>query len=195
MGAETLTSDWLPASGPLTVADLERTPDDGRKYELVDGVLTVSPAPVIPHQVVVLELAVVLNAALPDDLAIVPGPGLRMSEITELIPDLVVVRSEELAGPRLTAPPLLAVEVRSRSTALFDMNTKKAVYERFGIPSYWVVVPHREKPAVIVFELNRGGYKQVAHVIGDEGFEAERPFPVRIVPSQLVVRLRGCFAG
>jgi len=189
MGAVTLTSDWPPASGPLTVADLERTPDDGRKYELVDGVLTVSPAPLIPHQVVVHELAVLLDAALPDDLAIVPGPGLQMSEITELIPDLVVVRREDLAAPRLTAPPLLAVEVRSRSTALFDMNTKKAVYERFGIPSYWVVVPDRDKPALIAFELNRGSYEQIAHVTRDDGFETERPFPVRIVPSQLVSRL------
>ena len=189
MGAVSLTNDWPLATGPLTVADLERTPDDGRKYELVDGVLTVSPAPLIPHQVVVHELAVVLNGALPDDLAIVPGPGLRMSEITELIPDLVVVSREELAGPRLTAPPLLAVEVRSQSTALFDMNTKKAVYERFAIPSYWVVVPDREKPAVIVFELSRGSYEQVAHVTRDDSFEAERPFPVRIVPSQFVVRL------
>ena len=78
-----------------------------------------SPAPFIPHQVVLQELAVVLHAALPDNLAIVPGPGVRMSDITELMPDLVVVSREELAGPRLTTPPLLAVEVRSRSTALF----------------------------------------------------------------------------
>ena len=69
------------------------------------------------------------------------------------------------------------------------MNTKKAVYERFGIPSYWVVVPDREKPAVIVFELSRGSYEQVAHVTGDDGFQAERPFPVTVVPSQLVSRL------
>ena len=189
MGAVTLTSDWPPASGPLTVADLEQTPDDRRKYELVDGVLTVSPAPLVPHQVVLHELAVVLHAVLPDDLAIVPGPGLRMSQITELIPDLVVVRREELAGPRLTAPPLLAVEVRSRSTALFDMNTKKAVYERFGIASYWVIVPDREKPAVIAFELSRGSYEQVAHVAGDEPFLAGVPFPLTVVPSRLVARL------
>src|SRR5258708_32660670 len=168
MGAVTLTSDWPPASGPLPVAALELTPDDGRKYELVDGVLTVSPAPLIPHQVVLHELAVVLPAVLPDDLPTVPGPGLRMSQITELIPDLVVVRREELAGPRLTAPPLLAVEVRSRSTALFDMNTKKAVHDRFGIASYWAVVRDREKPAVIALELSHGSYEQVAHAVGDD---------------------------
>jgi Uma2 family endonuclease len=185
----TLTDDWPAATAPLTVADLDRTPNDGRRYELLDGVLTVSPAPLVPHQVVLFELAVMLHAVLPDELAIVPGPGVRMSDITELIPDLVVVGRQELARPRLTTPPLLAVEILSRSTALFDMNTKKAVYERFGIASYWVVVPDRDKPSLIVFELNDSIYEQVADVSGDDRFQAERPFPVRIVPSQLVVRL------
>ena len=46
-----------------------------------------------------------------------------------------------MAGAKLTAPPLLVAEVRSPSTAVFDLNTKKAVYERFGIESYWIVVP------------------------------------------------------
>ena len=98
MGAVTLTSDWPPADGPLTVADLERTPDDGRRYELVDGVLIVSPAPLIPHQVVLHELAVLLDASLPEDLAVVPGVGVRMSDTTELVPDLVVVHRADLAG-------------------------------------------------------------------------------------------------
>jgi Uma2 family endonuclease len=112
-----------------------------------------------------------------------------MSDITELIPDLTVVRRAVLAEVRLTEPPLLAVEVRSPSTAVFDMNTKKAVYERFGITSCWVVVPDREKPSVVAFELSNDTYKRVAHVTGDEPFRAERPFPVTVVPSDLVARL------
>jgi len=189
MGAVTVTSDWPPAPGPLTVADLERTPDDGRRYELVDGVLVVSPAPLVPHQVVLHKLAVLLEEALPDEFDIVPGPGIQMSDITELVPDLAVVRQEQLSGRRITSPPVLAVEVRSRSTALFDMNTKKAVYERFGIESYWIVVPDRERPELLAFELRGGTYKQIAHVVGDEEFRAVRPFGVRIVPARLVARL------
>jgi Uma2 family endonuclease len=77
-----------------------------------------------------------------------------------------VVRRGDLAGVWLTEP-LLAVEVRSPSTALFDMNTKRAVYERFGIVSYWVVVPDREKPSVIAFELSNDTYKRVARVSGE----------------------------
>lgn len=190
MGAVTLTSDWPPAGGPMTVADLDRTPDDGRRYELVDGVLVVSPAPLIPHQVVLHELEVELRSALPDDLAIVPGVGLRMSDVTELVPDLVVVLRDDLAGVRLTRPPLLAVEVRSRSTALFDMNIKKAVYERFGISSYWIVVPDRDHPAVSAYELRDGSYELVDDVADDEEFRALKPFAVTIVPSRLVAWLR-----
>jgi len=189
MGAVTVTSDWPPADGPLTVADLERTPDDGRRYELVDGVLIVSPAPLIPHQVVLLELAVLLDASLPDDLAVVPGVGVRMSEITELVPDLVVVHRADLAGPKLTLPPVLAVEVRSRSTALFDLNTKKAVYERYGIGSYWIVVPDRERPALLAFELRNGRYQEVAQAVGDDQFTTQRPFAVSVVPAKLGARL------
>lgn len=56
-----------PPAGPMTVADLDQLPDDGRRYELIDGMLFVSPAPVIAHQVVLLELAVLLRAACPAD--------------------------------------------------------------------------------------------------------------------------------
>lgn|SRR5215472_505414 len=189
MGAVTMTSDWLRGTGPLTVADLDRTPDDGRRYELVDGVLIVSPAPLIPHQVVLHELAVLLDASLPDDLAVVPGVGVRMSATTELVPDLVVVHRADLAGPKLTLPPVLAVEVRSRSTVLFDMNTKKAVYERYGIGSYWIVVPDRERAALLAFELRDGRYQEIAQVVGDDEFTTQRPFPVSVVPAKLVARI------
>src|SRR5215472_13389592 len=110
MGAVTMTSDWLGGTGPLTVADLDRTPDDGRRYELVDGVLIVSPAPIVDHQVVVHKLAVLLEAALPDEFDVVPGPGVRMSEVTEVVPDLAVVRQEQLAGRWIASAPVLAVE-------------------------------------------------------------------------------------
>jgi len=66
-------------------------PDDGRRYELVDGVLLVSPAPRVPPQVVLLRLSVQLDQTRPPGLFVVPGPGVRMSDDTELIPDLVVV--------------------------------------------------------------------------------------------------------
>jgi Uma2 family endonuclease len=189
MGVMTIADAW-PAVGQLfTVDDLDRTPDDGRRYQLVDGMLIVSPAPSVQHQVVLMELGAQLHQACPRGLSVVPGPGVRMSADTELIPDLVVARFDQLAGRRMTRPPLLAVEIQSPSTALFDLNTKKAVYERFGIESYWIVVPDVDQPELIVFELRDGGYEQVAHITGDEPFRAKRPFAVEIVPSRLAAGL------
>jgi Uma2 family endonuclease len=90
---------------------------------------------------------------------------------------------------RITRPPLLAVEIQSPSTALFDLNTKQAVYERFSVPSYWMVVPHVDQPELIAFELHDGRYRQVAHVTHNKPFRAQKPFPVEITPSRLVTKL------
>jgi Uma2 family endonuclease len=189
MVAMTIAEPW-PAAGQLfTVEDLDRMPDDGRRYELVDGVLIVSPAPGIPQEEVLGELLVQLRQACPRGLAAVPGPGVRMSVDTELIPDLVVIRQDQLAETRVSRSPLLAVEIQSPSTALFDLNTKKAVYERFSVESYWIVVPHVDWPELIAFELRDGRYQEVAHVTGGKPFRAQQPFPVEIVPSRLVAGL------
>jgi Uma2 family endonuclease len=85
--------------------------------------------------------------------------------------------------------PLLAVEVLSPSTRLYDLNTKKSAYERMGVASYWVVEP-TEPGSLTAFELVDGRYQQVAHVCGDEPFVAERPFPVTMVPARLLDGLR-----
>jgi Uma2 family endonuclease len=189
MGVMTIAEAWPDTGQLFTVDDLERMPDDGRRYELVDGVLMVSPAPTVPHQVVQLQLGIVLQASCPGHLGVVPGPGVRMSDDTELIPDLVVVDRDQLRARRVTRTPLLAVEIQSPSTALFDLNTKKAVYERFSIGSYWIVVPDADQPELTAFELREGHYQQVAHVSGGQPFRALQPFPVEIVPARLVADL------
>jgi Uma2 family endonuclease len=112
-----------------------------------------------------------------------------MSGSTELIPDVVVVKLADLAGPHLITPPMLAVEVRSPGTALFDLNTKKAAYERFGVRSYWIVVPDPDQPELTAFELRDGRYEVVAQVAGDTVFGTELPFAVEVVPSRLVASL------
>jgi len=181
----------VPAQGrPFTVAELDQIPDDGRRYELLDGALVVSPRPGNPHQVVAFTLAKALDRACPPEWLVVPEPAVQISRKTEFDPDLAVIQQEHANAAKCTEPPLLVVEVRSPSTVLIDLNRKKAAYERFGVGSYWVVVPDRDKPEVIVFELRDGRYKDAAHVVGDEVFAAERPFPVEVIPSRLVAGLQ-----
>lgn len=187
----TATVDPFPdGSAPLTVHDLGGMPDDGRRYELIDGVLLVSPAPGWRHQKIVIRLGGMLEGLCPPefDVLVAPFAVHDGSETLELQPDVLVGRFEDFTERDLPAPPVLAVEVLSPSTALHDRNTKKAAYERMGVASYWVIDP--DGPSLTAFELDdEGRYQDVAKVAGDEPFDARRPFAVRVVPSALLGRL------
>lgn len=175
---------------PFTRADLEDMPDDGRRYEIIDGVLIVSAAPGRVHQRAAFALARLLFAACPRDFEVLPAPfAVGLAEDTELQPDVVVARVADLTDKDLPAAPALAVEVLSHSTRLIDLNLKKERLRRAGTPAYWVFDPVA-RPAearLIAWELTRAGaYRQIADVRGDEAFEAAVPFPVRVVPAEQV---------
>jgi Uma2 family endonuclease len=194
MSAVTIASAWPKPGQPFTVEDLEQMPDDGRRYELIDGMLIVSPAAGPPHQRVAFLLGIVLEEACPDDLVVFGGPvNVRFSFRSALEPDVVVARVADVEGARarLTSTPVLVAEVLSPDSVLRDLNLKKAAYERFGIPSYWVVDPDLDRPALRAFELDdHGVYGEAACVTGAGTFRAVRPFSVEIVPDRLVAKLR-----
>jgi Uma2 family endonuclease len=178
---------WPPAGQLFTVEELDRMPDDGRRYELLDGVLIVSPRPRLLHQEAASELLVQLRAACPSHLSVIAEPAVLLTRITEFDPDLVVIRRELLREAKVTEPPLLIVEVRSPSTALIDLNRKKAAYEEFGVPSYWIVDPDPDRPDLTVFELSPDGrYSEIGCAHGATTFRALKPFAVDIVPARLV---------
>jgi Uma2 family endonuclease len=178
----------LPADRPLTVADLDLTPDDGCRYELDDGVLVVSPAPVTIHQRVLHRLEFLLETACPPEFELLPGPGVVMSEIQYRIPDLVVVRSDTvgLTDKNVSRPPELVVEIASPSTASYDRGRKKTVYAEFGVPAYWIVVPDPDQPSLTAYRLARGTYTEAGRAVGEQRFATATPFPVEIVPAALV---------
>ncbi|MGV9299600.1 MULTISPECIES: Uma2 family endonuclease [Amycolatopsis] len=180
--------EYPPGSDPMTVHDLEGMPQDGRRYELIDGTLLVSPAPGLRHQTIGYRLYGVLDAACPEELFVVGAPfAVHVGDRIELQPDVLVGRTEDFTAKDLPVPPVLAVEVLSPSTSIHDLNTKKALYERLGVPSYWVIDPVTAELAV--FELDEDGrYRQVAKTAGAEVFEAQRPFSVRVVPEELIGR-------
>src|ERR1035437_5619852 len=111
MNVVTISQAW-PAAG------LARMPVDGRRYELLDGALVVSPRPTTIHQVVAGRLYGLLSGACPEGLCVVPEPAVELGPQTEFDPDLVVVRMDQIGGAKFTEPPLLVVEIRSPSTAL-----------------------------------------------------------------------------
>jgi Uma2 family endonuclease len=82
---------------------------------------------------------------------------------------------------------LLAVEILSPSTRTTDLILKRDLYERAGVASYWILDP--EDAVLTVLELVSGRYVERVVVKDEEVFEAELPFPVRIVPAELVRRV------
>jgi Uma2 family endonuclease len=188
MGAMTV-STGLPFGRPLTVDDLESLPDDGHRYELLDGTLLVTPGPAWEHQAIGLALAFRLEQACPSGVRVLVAPFAVTFGLadTELQPDVFVARYTDMRHKNLPAVPVLAVEVLSPSTTLVDRNLKKAAYERFGVESYWIVDPLRR--TLTAFELVDGSYAEVAHLQPDHVHDFQRPFPVHISMHDLCRKL------
>lgn len=179
------TMTTLPFGRPLTRADLKDLPDDGHRYELVDGVLIVSPGPQLPHQDVVGNLFLLLRAACPPHLKVVLAPFVvALADDTEVQPDLLVAERTQFTRKELPGPPLLAIEVLSPSTRRIDLFLKRDRFQTAGVPFYWLVDP--DTPSIIVLELVDGAYAEVARAEGTLAADVTRPYPMRVVPADLL---------
>jgi len=131
------TSEW-------TYAEYARLPDDGNRYEVIDGEVCVTPAPGPKHQEVAANLFFLLRAHVTQqrvgkmlwdvDLLFLSGQYLR--------PDMVFVPAASLGGITdrgVESPPGLVVEVLSPHSRRIDLALKPLRYRDFGIPEYWVV--------------------------------------------------------
>ena len=141
-----------PAQGEWTYDDYARLPDDGNRYEVIRGVLYVTPAPNYRHQFVIMNLAASFHEFLAErELGVVlPAPFdiLLPREIASPVePDLVVFRSGNIpdwGAKNFAGVPDLVVEVLSPSTRGRDRRIKLRAYEEAGVPGgweYWLVDP------------------------------------------------------
>ena len=170
-------TDW-------TVDDLDRLPDDGLRYELLDGTLLVSPAPSRLHQRAVLEVGHLLRGVCSEGLEVAVAPlDWQPDHRTSLQPDLLVLANRDLASPAAEAT-MLAVEVLSPSSRRKDAVYKFSKYQDEGVPSYWIIDP--DAPSITAYELVDGRYVVVGEVTGAATLTLERPFPVRITPADLI---------
>ena len=180
----------LTEERPFTVDDLDGIPDDGHRYELVDGMLFVSAAPGWLHQRAVVRLTTLLDRMCPPGFEVLTAPfAVQFGERTRLQPDIVVTESRHFSLRGLYVPPLLAVEVLSDSTRMYDEHTKRHVFERAGTPSFWLVEPSA-RPAEAKLEVwhaaKSGSYELAATVTGDDLYETVAPYPVAVRPADLV---------
>ena len=176
----------LPWGRPLTRADLDQMPEDGHRYELIDGTLIVSAAPRPLHQVAAFGLARLLADCAPDSMRVLMAPvDVALADDTVLQPDVLLAAREAFTDRGLSRAPLLAAEVLSPSTAVFDLNSKRARLEQAGCQHYWVLDP--DAPSLQMWALGRSGrYSEVAHAVGEQEILVEEPFPVTIVPARLL---------
>ena len=130
----------------FTVDEVLAWPDDGNRYELVDGVLLVTPAPVPLHQIVAARLLAALEARVrhwPDIHVGSPGE-IRVQPGTLMEPDILVFRSRSLRAKwESIQEHWLAVEVWSPSSVIYDREVKRDAYLQIGVREVWLVDAER----------------------------------------------------
>src|SRR5699024_3368914 len=116
----------LPHGRPLTKTDLADMPEDGHRYELIDGTLIVSPAPRIRHQDVVAVLLIAVRPHAPNGNRLLAHPvDVVLNHITVVQQVLVLAQNDDFTELELVGPPVLAIEVLSPSTRGVDLLLKR----------------------------------------------------------------------
>ena len=132
---------------PVSYADLQRMPDDGNRYELYDGELSVVPSPLPKHQIISrrLFLALVEWTQRQGGEVFYSPFDIVLSEHNVVQPDLIYFGPNAARRIRLNEhvrfPPDVAFEVLSSSTARNDRGRKRDLMARYRVPEYWVIDP------------------------------------------------------
>ncbi|GIJ21581.1 Uma2 family endonuclease [Micromonospora lutea] len=184
--------DDYPAPGEWTTDDLDRLPADGRRRELLDGQLIVSPSPTRLHQSIALLLGAALLETCPAEFDVTQGVAVRMSRTRAFIPDLLVTELDVAArNPSSYLPQevLLVVEIVSERTRSIDRVLKPALYAEADIPFFWrieteagiVVHAHRLDPVKRVY---------VEHARMSDGILLADPWEMDIPLDRITPRSR-----
>ncbi len=155
----------------LTYRHLTQLPDDGKRYEILEGDLVVSPSPNRTHQRCVWRLIAFFQQgenrgygqgyAAPFDVV--------FDDFTVTEPDVFFIRTDRLSivtESHVQGPPDLIVEVLSPSTRIRDQEIKAHLYAHFGVGTYWVVDP--DIKTLTIYQLAPGGYEMLASFNGEQ---------------------------
>jgi Uma2 family endonuclease len=185
-------ADWVPGppQGSWTYDDYAALPDDGHRYEIVNGVLVMTPPPTPGHQSISIRISYYLFAHV--ELAglgrVFAAPiGVELAPENMFEPDVVVILNAHvdiIAEKRIVGVPDLVVEVASPSTAAFDRLTKHDIYARSGVEEYWIVKLTSRTVEVLVLE--NGKYRSLGV------FNGQATLPSRVIPG-LPVRVEQFF--
>ena len=178
-----VTSRWTAPAGLWTEPDLHLFPQDGHRYEIVDGCLHCAPPPPESHESVVRAVVTTLRSAAPPGWWVCDRLGVAIGA-SNLVADVAVLRPRSSGAvwsdPRDVA---LVVEVETAATRRFDRLLKPSLYAEAGIPAYWRIEPGRATPLLRAYELSGDAYELVHSIEGAEPVKLDAPYPIRIAPA------------
>jgi Uma2 family endonuclease len=141
----------LPTTYLLTADELFDFPNDGKRREIIEGVLYVAAAPSRLHQKVFLRLTLQVGKLAEETKAgeVYFSPvDVRFSAHDLVQPDLIYIRRERLhlyRGHIMDGPPDVVMEIVSPSNRGYDLTEKARLYEKYAVPEYWVFDPENRK--------------------------------------------------
>lgn len=171
----------MAAKTLLTYDDYAALPDDGCRYELHAGELSVTPSPATRHQRVSLALAALLHGHVSSRSLgeVLQAPtDCILSRHTVLQPDILFIdrdRQAIVTERAVEGPPTLVVEILSPSTEGIDLGRKRALYAEHGVPWYWIVDPASR--TIDALRLSTGGDWEPAGRLAGEQPRALPPLP------------------
>lgn len=154
----------------LTYEDYVLLPNDRNRYEILEGELTVTPAPSTKHQTASGNLFVLLAHYIKErDLGkLFHAPiDLILQSTSVLQPDLLFVskaRQRIITEKAIEGVPDLVIEILSPGTSRIDRVTKAQIYARYSVPAYWIVDPEQE--VIEIYLLEADGYRLAATLQG-----------------------------
>ncbi|MCB0063697.1 MAG: Uma2 family endonuclease [Caldilineaceae bacterium] len=162
-----------PAQGTWTYADYLRLPDDGNRYEIIEGVLYVTNAPTPEHQFTVTKLIFYFMQYVneyPIGMVFTAPIEVHLSETSRPVqPDVLLVTTDQqpqVGASYIDGAPALIVEVISPSSLRRDRVTKFDAYEQAGVQEYCIVDPRTR--SVEVFTWSNGEYALFGQFVGEE---------------------------
>jgi Uma2 family endonuclease len=181
--APTPPARWTAPEGLWTEPDLHLFPQDGHRYEIVDGSLHVAPPAPRWHDDLVGAVVATLRAAAPPGWWVCERLGVEIDR-SNLVPDVTVLRPRSSGAPwSHPADVACVVEVETSATRRYDRVLKPTLYAEAGIRDYWLVERGPVSPALSVYELGPAGFRLLRRVEGAEPFKVDTPYPVRLTPS------------
>ena len=162
----------MPVDTRLTYEDICLLPSNGRRYEVIEGDLFVTPAPRLLHQTIVIRLgSALLNFIEKKAMGrVFTAPvDIVLSEFDVVEPDIVYIsnsRASVLTEKNVQGAPDLVVEVLSETTEKTDRTFKLKLYGKFGIQEYWIIDPNG--PSADIYRRGEEGLTWVAKLSAAE---------------------------